>query len=226
MRTFLARLLAPCLLAPCLLATGTAAANDYPTLSVGPKASTLGLGAEMGVRFNEYVGMRVGGDYFDYSFSETPDDLKYDVDLTWSSFGAVVDVHPFANGWRATAGFRFNGNDANLEGESSGPVKIGNTTYQPAQLGTVRGDLDLNQFAPYIGVGYSTPLWQDRLELSFDAGMLYQGKPKANLKASGLLANDPQLIADLKQEEEDIEDDVGFLEFYPVVGIALRYRLN
>jgi len=221
----LATLLAPSLLYPAIAAE-TTTANAYPGFSAGPTAGTLGLGGEVGVRINDYVGVRAGGSWFDYSFSDTPDDLKYDVDLTWSSFGAVVDVHPWGNGWRATAGFRLNGNDADLKGRSSGPVDIGGTTYQPAELGTVRGDLELNEFAPYLGVGYSTPLWRDRLELSFDAGVLFQGKPKASLKASGLLANDPQLIADLNEEANDIEDDLNWLEFYPVVGVALRYRLN
>ncbi len=54
--------------------------------------------------------------------------------------------------------------------------------------------------------------------------MLFQGDPEVDLSASGALANDPTLLAALRREENDLEDDLDFLSFYPVVSLSLTFR--
>ena len=62
------------------------------------------------------------------------------------------------------------------------------------------------------------------LSLAFDLGVLYQGDPDVDLDADGTLSSDPTFRDALNDEREDIEDDLSFLGFYPVVGVSANLR--
>ena len=51
--------------------------------------------------------------------------------------------------------------------------------------------------------------------------MLFQGDPDVDLDAEGTSADDPTLQSSLNEEEDDIEDDLQFLGFYPVAAITV-----
>ncbi len=56
-----------------------------------------------------------------------------------------------------------------------------------------------------------------------DVGALYQGSPKANLSASGTLAN-PQLAADVASAQRTAESDAAKYRWWPMVQRGLGYR--
>jgi hypothetical protein len=55
-------------------------------------------------------------------------------------------------------------------------------------------------------------------------GVAFLGRPHAALSATGPIASDPGFQDDLNQEQRDVEDDLSFLRFYPVLSISLFYR--
>lgn len=209
-----------------LLAAGPAsAADERPRFTFGPDISTLGAGLQAGLRFNDYVGARVGGNWFQYEFDQSYDDVEYDADLKLGSAGTLLDIYPFGGGFRLSGGLRLNFNRADLSGRSNGGFEIGGTTYTADELGTLDGGVDFNTFAPYLGLGYGGTFLDGALELAFDAGAMYHGRPEVSLSASdGSLSDDPALQADLEEERQAIEDDLEAFRFYPVVGLALTYR--
>jgi hypothetical protein len=100
----------------------------------------------------------------------------------------------------------------------TGNLTVGSNTYTPAQLGTLSGSVDYNRVAPYVGLGYGGHVvsW---LELGIDAGVLYQGKPRVSLAASGAFAGNPQLQADLDQERAAIRSKIDWTAWYPALTI-------
>lgn len=210
-----------------LLAAGPAlAAEDGRSgFTLGPDVSTLGVGAQAGLRFNDFLGARLGGNWFEHDFDRSYDDVDYDVDLELGSIGTVLDVYPFGGGFRLSGGVRLNFNQADLSGSPNGSFEIGDTTYAADEIGSLDGDVDFNTLSPYLGLGYAATLLDGALELAFDAGAMYHGRPDVDLSASGgSLSDDPALQADLAEERAAIEDDLDGFRFYPVVGVSLAYR--
>ncbi len=206
------------------LAAAQSETSSGPDVIFGPNVSTLGLGAEAGARFNEYFALRLGGSYFAYDFDGEFGDIDYDVDLTLQSAGAILDLHPFGTGFRLSAGVRWNGNTVDFATIPIGSVQIGGQTFSAAEAGRLDGDVEFNPVSPYVGLGYVASLAGGRFLVGFDLGMLYQGKPDIDLRASGLLANDPVFVAELNREADQIEDDLEFLGFYPVVALSFVFR--
>lgn len=218
----LATLAALVLLAP--LAPGEARADTTPFYYFGPQISSLGAGLEVGARFNDYLGLRIGANAFVYSFKDSSDDIHYDFDVNLASGGAIFDVHPFGNGFRLSGGFRYGSNNVDLTAKPDGFITVGGTTFSAAEAGAVEGTMDLNNFAPYAGIGYQGQFMKERLMLALDVGVLFQGQPDVNLEGTGILRGDPTFEAAVRREERDVEDKLQILRYYPVIALTLSYR--
>lgn len=193
-------------------------------VTVGGNVSTLGLGGEIGYRFNDFLGVRVGGNYFKYDFDEDYSGIEYGAEIDLFSAGGVIDLYPFGGGFRLTGGVRYNGNGFALKATPTVNTDIGGTTYTPADIGTLKGDIDFWTVAPYAGLGVEWGMFGGHLRMAFDAGVFYQGSPQVDLSNNGILAGDPTFEADLKREADSLEDDLSILNFYPVVGFTVTYR--
>ncbi|MDH3700317.1 MAG: hypothetical protein OEU46_03300 [Alphaproteobacteria bacterium] len=209
-----------------MMGANLAAADDTwrPDITVGPTFSTLGIGADVGVRLNDYIGLRVGGNYLSFDFDVNTTDLNYTADLTLASIGGTLDIYPFKRVLRLSAGFRYNGNSIDFTATPNGSVTIGGTTFAAADAGNVSGELDFNKFAPYLGVGLEGRFFDDKFILGTEAGVLFQGRPRFDLRGDGALAGDPTFEASLRQEEAAVEDDLSFFRYYPVVAIYAMLR--
>lgn len=217
-------LLVAALLAAALSPFQSARAESEPYFYVGPQISTLGFGGEAGVRINDYVGFRIGGNYFSSDLDRDIDGTDYEFDFQLASIGGVLDFHPFGGGFRVSGGLRWNDNGFDLLARPNGSIEIGGTTFTSAEAGTVSGRLDYNKFGPYAGIGYQGGLFDNRLLLAAEIGVFYQGSPDISLSGNGTLANDPTFLAAARRERDEIEDDLSILNFYPVVALTASYR--
>jgi hypothetical protein len=192
-------------------------------VTVGPTIGTLGAGAEAGLRAGPYVGVRLDASFLSFDYDRSIDGIPYKFGVNLRSGGPVLDIYPFAGGFHLTAGARINGNGADVTAMPSSNVRIGNDTFTPAQIGTLTGSLKYNRFAPYLGIGYAGRVasW---LELGLDLGVLYQGKPRVNLAASGAFATNPTLQADVAQEEHNVENRLSFTTWYPALTLAALFH--
>ena len=201
------------------------AAERRPGIAIGPHVSTLGVGAEASARISDNLILRLGGSYFQYDTSEGIDGVSYDVDLSLASAGGALDLHPFGNGFLVSAGAFWNGNGADFNATPTTNVTIGNTTFTPAQIGRLDGEVEFNAVAPYVGLGWDGTYFGDgALSVQFRVGLFYMGEPDVSLRATGSLAGSSAFQADLAREEANIEDELEFLGFYPAVTLGFTYR--
>lgn len=194
-------------------------------LSVGPALGSVGVGVEAAWRLTDHFVVRAGPHYATLGLDRTLAGIDYDFDLEFINGAAFVDYHPFANGFRLSGGFFAGKNGVDLDARPSGNVQIGGTTYTPAEVGTVTGNVDLHTFAPYAGLGWVSGFskksnWSVRL----DAGVKFGGEPSVSIDGNGTLTGDPAFEADLDREAKKIEDDLQILRFYPVVSLGVSYR--
>ena len=195
-------------------------------VSVGVKGGTLGVGPEIGVTFSKYLGARVGFNYLPFSFSGEKGDVEYDFDLNLQSVSGILDFHPFKNAFRISGGIFYNGNNLDAKGKpSSGMFKIGDHKYPAALVGSLKGDIDFDDFAPYCGIGVDTTFGKSKnFGLMLEVGVLFQGSPDVTLSSEGPLSGNPLFRRDLAKEEEKLEDDLNSFKFYPVISIGATYR--
>ena len=208
-----------------MMGANLAAADDTwrPEITAGPSLSTLGIGADVGVSFNDFVGLRIGGNYLSFNVDVNTTDINYDADFKFASIGGTIDVYPFTRVLRLSAGFRYNGNSVDFSATPNGAVTLGGTTFPAGSAGQINGDLDFNKFAPYVGIGLEGRFFADRFILGAEAGVLFQGRPKIDLQSSGPLAGNPTFEASLRQEEANLEDDLSVFRYYPVVAIYAAF---
>jgi hypothetical protein len=200
------------------LAAAAAAAPASAQIFGGPNIGTLGIGADLGLDLNDFVAVRVAGNYLAFEHSRSLSGVDYSVDVDFRSVGGTVDFYPFAlspvgGGMRFSAGARWNGNQADFAASSTGAVTIGNTSYAGTR---VEGDVEFGSVAGYAGLGYVfKPAPFARVAL--DAGILFQGAPKVTLRTNNAAVS----AADLRAEERQIEDELDFLRYYPVVTLSV-----
>lgn len=215
-----------CALGVALLSAPVAAQTTAPEgrVSLGATAGTLGIGPEVGYRFTSLFGVRANAGWFRWDEDFDVDDVDYNGKLKLNSFGLMADVYPFRNKFRVSVGARLGDNKVRLRATPSEPVTIGDRIYAPEEIGTLRGNVETNEFMPMVTIGYAgrlTPGWS----VGIEAGALFHGRPEmGELTATGLLADNPQFQEDLRREIEDIEDEVDGYKVYPVVQVSLSYR--
>ncbi|MGD8379729.1 MAG: hypothetical protein PVI56_08970 [Gammaproteobacteria bacterium] len=203
------------------LANTVAAANSGIEL----KASTLGLGIEFAHNFNDYIGARVGFNNFSYHYNDTQGGVDYNMDFKLRSYDALVDWRPFGGSFRVTGGLVHNSNRVHGTAASANSYTIGTTTYTPAEIGTLTGDVQFDPTAPYLGFGWGMSPADTGFGTSIDFGVVRQGTPQTSLVAEGgTLVSDPQFQSDLAQEQQQFQSDANSFRTYPVVSIGVNYR--
>jgi hypothetical protein len=193
--------------------------------AIGVKSGTLGIGGDLTTNLVPDVHLRAGVQWFELDVDMEIDDIDYDVDLTLLNPLLLLDWYPFAGDFRISAGVLLNASDIDLEATSADAIEIGGSFYEPEEFGSIRGGSDFEEIAPYIGIGFGNHLSQDRRwGLSADIGVAFVGSPNVDLRVTGPLADFPPLLADLAEEEREIEDKLDKYKFYPVLALTLYYR--
>jgi len=215
------RSLAVALAASAFMFAGAAAAQQT---SVGVSAGTTGLGLEFGYDFSDSFGLRTNGNWLSFSKDVESDGINYDGKLKLFTLGMLGDFYPFESGFRVTGGAYYNNNHVNLTATPTGTFEIGGTPYTPAQIGSLNGRADFNEFTPYAGLGFTSNRGNPGLSFVFDAGVMFQGRPEITLAGNGPITTSPTFQADLERERQEIADDLKWTRFYPAVRLGVAYR--
>lgn len=217
------RVLSAAVAAVTLLGATSALAAVGATVKVG----TLGVGADLTVGLHEKVNARVNLNYFKYGTAFEEDAQQGGGTITPKlellTGGALLDWHPWARGFRISAGLYLNENTLDLSADLQDTVELNGREYA---LSDLEGTVDFSTLAPYVGLGYGNAVGADgRWHFSFDLGVLFQGSPEVSLRAT---INDPtlqsQLDADVAAEHKRLEDDLEAFTVYPVVSLGVSYR--
>ena len=99
---------------------------SWPGFGVGVKVGTLGLGADLTLPVvPDRLNLRVSGNYLNYSYDGTADDIDYRFTLDFKDAMLLADWHPFANNFRVSAGVvKHDNSKVKLKGTPTDPVDI------------------------------------------------------------------------------------------------------
>lgn len=194
-------------------------------LSVAPKIGTLGAGIDIGLGLGSMAVLRGGVGLIPIQ----PEGEFSDIDFELNIPGRItlgLDFHPGGSSFRISSGVMFQTDELSMDGEFSGSVDIGGTTYTDAEVGVLRGELQSGSTAPFVTLGFGKH-GQSGVGFFIDAGVAFLGEPEVELTADGLVAQDPTFIANLQVEEDRIEDDLTtYGQFYPILNLGIRIGIG
>jgi hypothetical protein len=212
----------------CLVAAATGA-GDAHAQAVGARVGTTGFGAELGLGFNEYLGVRgsYGAGSFNYNVTESG--IRYTTKVKPSVGLVTLDVHPFGGWFRLSGGLGLNDTHADGTADTtSGTLTINGTVYNTSEIGTVQGRITFAKTAPYLGLGWGAPARsQGGLYFTSDFGVIFSKATGtvAGTCAASLPANTcSALQADLGAEAQQFRQEVEKVKYYPVVTLGVGYR--
>ncbi len=220
-------------------------------LGIAAGVGTLGLGLQATYVLNRHFTGRAQINGFHYSHGVVYEDTPYQADFKFLSFGLLGDWYPLAGipvagKLRFTAGAYANFTRIGLNApclETGCHISVLYITA-PGIPGTppgeLNGELKFNKFSPYAGFGVGQTLPGGRLHISFDLGVLFQGKPKFHLTATGTgtvhdsTNPDPNyhptvdlsniyVQENLYDDRQGIQDRVNHFQFYPVIALSVGY---
>jgi len=217
-----------------LLASFSVQAENSPGgVSIGVRASTLGVGLEANKAYGEHLNFRLAYHYFETSEEVNDGSTLYTGDLELSNGGLFTDWHPWTSGFRLTGGVMLNNNEVTLQAKpQAATIDIGGTQYNISG-GRLDGRIDFDTVAPYLGLGWGRAVARSsRWGFLIDLGVMFQGSPNVELTPSGTITaggvvvpiNSPQLTQSIQNEINTVKSDVEDFDLYPVLSLGLTYR--
>jgi hypothetical protein len=185
---------------------------------------SMGLGADLGVQVRRDVGLRASLNYIPFDISIDEDSIEYTIELPTPQVLLVADFYPVGR-FRLSGGVMISSRNLEGHGELSGPTEIGNTTYTPAEVGTLTGTIRTRSVSPYIGIGFGNPTGS-RVAFVMDLGVAFHGNPELSARADGLISSQPGFQQDLDIEVRDIQDDIDSFVVLPVLSLGISIGLG
>jgi hypothetical protein len=192
-----------------MVVTSAARADGF---GVDAKAGTLGMGAEIGYRFNDYLGVHAGINAGSFDFDNEDAGIEYSYGMDFDTLPVMIDWYVFGGGFRLTGGYVNNKN--NITGTATGALDIGGGTYNT----TATNEISFDTSSTYVGLGWGgVPSSKRGFGLSLDIGVMMQGSPTVELTAPGVPPGD------IAAEEASLNDELKDYKYWPVVSLGIGY---
>ena len=209
-------------------------------VSVRAEVGTTGYGGAISYRVNPYVGVTLGYNGGDISWSDNLkiDGTKYDMDMDNNNTYLNAELYPwgasqnaFARALYVAAGVAYLDNEYGLTKNvgSNSLVKVNGerfttTSTQSAKIdGTMNYD---NNISPYLGFGLNAPVYKN-IGLFGEVGAYYTGNPTVSLKTSGddyiIGSKGNTLESAVEKEQRNIENKSKY-EWMPVAKVGVSFK--
>jgi hypothetical protein len=219
-----------------------AQSSDLPRFGLGVSASSLGPGIEAATAVTHNSNLRAGFHFFNYGDSFSKDGVNYTAKLKFRSAQITFDQYIKGSFHISPGVLIYNGNQgsANAAVPAGQAFTLGSTTYYSGQSNPISGvgSVTFNRVSPMVllGFGNMLPRSQRHFGLNFDAGVVFEGSPKALLSLAGSAclssaqvaclnaATDPTVQTSVQAEQTKINGSLGPFKYYPVVALTFSYK--
>jgi hypothetical protein len=213
------RRILPCLLAAILLPQGLSGQG----FAIAGQLGSTGIGGSAVFGVNPKLNLRGSVGFIPTDFSTEIEGIDFSVEAPTFLRG-TVDLYPTGGIFYLSGGFLYltDSGDVTVTGTLVDVSKeFGDDEYLASEVGDLRGAFTLKDFQPYVGIGFGNPVGR-ALGLNVDLGIAFGEVPNVNLSATGPIQNDPEFQADLRAEEQDIQDEIpDWAKYYPVLSLSL-----
>jgi hypothetical protein len=192
--------------------------------AVGLKVGAFGLGAEYTYELTERIALRGGVHGSELGFDAEESGIDYEADVVWDSVTAGVDFHPLKSALRLSLGIMKNDNALELVSRPTTNQTIGDTTYTPAQIGTLTGSIGFDDTATFAGLGWDWSRDARLFGMSLDIGVVDQGDPVVTLRGNGTLLGNPAFQQDINAEAAQLTEEASDFDLAPFVSLGFQFR--
>lgn len=213
---------------------GVATFSFFKPASVRAEVGTTGYGGAISYSVNPYVGLTLGynGGNISWTDNVKVNGTEYDLDMDNNTAYLNAEIRPWANWFYMAAGTAYLDNDYDLQKRigAGDTLSIDGNKYQLAiagQEGGARGTMKYkNNIAPYLGLGFS-PAITDRFGVFGEVGAYYVGNPEVQLTQYNLTQVNGNTVspqAAINKQANDIRNDDKY-KWLPVakLGLSLRF---
>ena len=190
-----------------------------PGTGIGVHFGTLGLGLDLDADFTRRFGARAGFNRLHVSSDWEEDDLDYEARLQFDSIHALLDWHPFGGKFRFTGGVMRTDHRVKAGADVEPGDEIGDA--DATEFGRVEAEVEYDELAPYVGVGWQRDFTNSALGLNFDVGLLAQGNPDVEVRE---VEDTGVSDADIREAEREVEDEWSDYDSYLVLQLSVAYR--
>lgn len=210
-------------------AEGVASFKTFKPSSVRAEVGTLGYGAAISYNVTPKVGLTLGYNGGNISWSDGLNlhGVDYDTEMKNNNVYLNAEFRPFANPFYIATGVAYidaqYGVNKTLT-NSNDVVKINGKNYA-GNGGTFSGKASYdNTIAPYLGVGFS-PSTTSRFGMFGEVGAYYTGNPTAQFESTGLTEVGGSTTGAEAAERENEKYATGSkYEWLPVAKLGVTYR--
>ena len=191
---------------------------------VGARIGTTGLGLDLTHHASSMLTLRLGVNALDFQYDAAQSEIHYNITVQLLSAALLMDWRPQTNHWQLSAGILLNNNQIRFHSTNTkGSFSIGQVIYSLTNA-KITGDIHFSRFAPYIGIGWHTTNRQ-KGTLLLDVGILFQGVPKVDLRATGRMGlldinAVPGFAQNLEREENNLANEQQNLQYFPVIALG------
>jgi len=152
-----------------------------------------------------------------YQFEDTK--LLIDAEVNFLNIDALLDYHPFKNSsFRLTVGLGyFIDQVISSTVAFDGDLLFNDITYTPEQVGVIGLTNSWGAVAPYGGIGFGRAVPKGKFGFGFELGTYYGGKPKPTIIATGMLE-------DNVENEAQLRENLSEYRWLPVLKMRLAYK--
>ena len=198
------------------------------SFTIIPQISTLGLGLGLATPINNNFVARVGLNAAAFGLSVNADGINYKGNISLFNLSGLVDYYPFGvNSFFAITGGAMYHNNRIGGDASTGVVTVNGIRYDLTGS-SLNGRFSYpNNFAPYIGITLGgTTGYKGGFGFFANLGVLFTGKPTADITASGPITTVPRFQADLQREINSVRNEIdrNIPGLIPVISLGLTYQ--
>ncbi|QHI09566.1 ornithine uptake porin CarO [Acinetobacter haemolyticus] len=206
-------------------------------VSVRAEVGTTGYGGAVSYRVNPYVGVTLGYNGGDISWSDELkiNGSKYDMDMDNNNTYLNAEIYPWgasdslARSLYVATGVAYIDNEYKLDRRISQGrnFTINKTDFNADSNIHLKGDMKYdNDIAPYLGFGFAPQVYKN-VGVFGEVGAYYTGNPKASLKqvaGSDQTNGNGDLLSDaIKGEEQKINEKSRY-EWMPVAKVGVSFK--
>jgi hypothetical protein len=210
-------------------------------LGVAAKVGLNGVGMDLSVALTKTINARVSVASIDVDGEEEiitvgdsgfEGDIDTELDFDYGASALFLDWHVFNSSFRLSAGMYKNDGAADLSGTLLSDITVDGQPLAVEDIsGSVGGEISLgDSYQPYIGIGWGRGAGgAGGFSFSVDLGVALV-EPEASFNATlnpgsttGNFPSQAELDATLRDLEDDAEEDLDDIEFWPVFAVGLNY---
>ncbi|MFZ4796586.1 MAG: hypothetical protein ACOYMA_03775 [Bacteroidia bacterium] len=199
--------------------------TEYKNFAVSLGIGTTGYSGAFHYQLNNKIGFRLGYSrgYYDPNYFTTfsGNSINVTTEFNIETLNLLVDYFPFKNKiFRITGGIARNNNSFIVNVTPLSSATFGYIVYPPEMIGDMKLIASIEQYNPYLGIGFGKTNPKTKLGLGVDFGLYYHGSPKFKLIANGSFepSNNPKNIQIFENAFKD-------WMFFPLVNLHIKYRI-